>query len=69
MELLRVTEKSYKVPRGFRQPFSLEFHSAPGPVVPQGTYRLEHESLEAMELFLSPVQSKGDGFVYEAVFA
>ncbi len=34
----------------------------------QGIYRLEHDVLGAMELFLVPVSRDADGLYYEAVF-
>lgn len=51
-----------------RQPFSL-FFSGPGSfLLKQHTYRLTHETLDPMEIFLVPVGQEGDGYQYEAVF-
>lgn len=54
-----------------RRPFSLLFHGPSEPVLPQGTYRVEHESMEALDLFLVPIgpdpEAQAD-MVYEAVF-
>lgn len=48
--------------------FSLMFR-APADVPPeQGSYRLEHQSLSAMELFLVPVKRDATGVFFEAVF-
>jgi hypothetical protein len=42
---------------------------APADVPPeQGSYRLEHQSLSAMELFLVPVKRDATGVFFEAVF-
>ena len=36
--------------------------------LPQATYRLEHEQLGALDLFLVPVRKEAAGFLYQAVF-
>ena len=60
VELRNVFVTSHRMPKGFRQPFSLEFLPEPGPAQPQRIYRMEHESLGPMEVFLCPLQG-GDG--------
>ena len=62
VELVEVTE----IPRGpsSRAPFSLEFRGGPNPPLPQRIYRLEHDALGAIEIFLVPIASDR----YEAVF-
>jgi hypothetical protein len=62
VELVEVTE----IPRepGGRAPFSLEFQGGPNPPLPQRIYRVEHEALGPMEIFLVPIASDR----YEAVF-
>jgi hypothetical protein len=62
VELVEVTE----IPRkpGGRAPFSLEFEGGPNPPLPQRIYRVEHEGLGLMEIFLVPIASDR----YEAVF-
>lgn len=49
--------------------FSLVFRTAPEVVLPQRVYRLEHDSLGALDLFLVPIGPDGEGMCYEAVFA
>lgn len=49
---------------GGRQPFSLTFEAPAEPALPQRIYRLEHEQLDALEIFLVPVARTH----YEAVF-
>lgn len=39
----------------FRQPFAALFHGPLAPVLPQGIYRLEHDKLGVLELFIVPV--------------
>jgi hypothetical protein len=68
VELWKVRVPERKPPRGFRQPFALEFKPPDGPVLPQGLYRLEHESFRVIELMITPVVAGGGGFLYEAVF-
>ena len=60
----------------FRNPFSVVFHGPLEPVRPQGIYRLEHEHLGGLELFIVPLGPneppvRGDAptaMRYEAVF-
>jgi hypothetical protein len=55
-------------PAGRREPFSLLFRGPRSPWAPQGSYRLEHEQLGTLELFLVPLGPDADGMRYEAVF-
>lgn len=49
--------------------FSVLFLGPPAAaVLPQATYRLEHEALGGLEIFLVPVGRDGDRVRYEAVF-
>jgi hypothetical protein len=52
-ELVEVTE--HGAPGTFRAPFSVLFHGPLQPVMPQGIYRVEHEQLGTMDLFIVPV--------------
>jgi hypothetical protein len=62
LELVEVTE----IPRdpGGRTPFSLVFQGGPNPPVEQRIYRVEHDGLGELELFLVPIAVDR----YEAVF-
>jgi hypothetical protein len=62
VELVEVTE----IPRepGGRVPFSLVFRGGPNPPLPQRIYRVEHEKLGELEIFLVPIAADQ----YEAVF-
>ena len=62
VELVDVSE----IPRepGGRAPFSLEFQGGPNPPLPQRIYRVEHDELGAIEIFLVPIAADR----YEAVF-
>lgn len=53
-ELAEVTEHG-GAPGRFRAPFAVLFHGPLQPVLPQGIYRVEHEQLGALELFIVPV--------------
>lgn len=53
---------------GGRQPFSLTFRGPAEPVLPQGTYRLEHAELGALDIFVVPIGHSADATSYEAVF-
>jgi hypothetical protein len=61
-QLVEVTEIP-REPAG-RVPFSLIFQGGPNPPLPQRIYRLEHERLGALEIFLVPIAADR----YEAVF-
>jgi hypothetical protein len=62
VELIEVSE----IPRepGGRTPFSLVFAGGPSPPLGQRVYRVEHEDLGALEIFLVPVAANR----YEAIF-
>jgi hypothetical protein len=53
---------------GLREPFSLQFRGPGDPFLRQRIYRLEHDALGALDIFLVPIGADGDGFRYEAVF-
>ena len=54
-ELADVSENPKAAVGTFRTPFSVVFHGPLEPVVPQGSYRLEHEHFGSLELFLVPI--------------
>jgi hypothetical protein len=54
---------------GSRAPFTLTFRGPADPVLAQRIYRLEHEHLQPMEIFIVPVARDDAGTSYEAVFA
>ena len=62
VELVEVTE----IPRepGGRAPFSLVFRGGPNPPLPQRIYRVEHDKLRELDIFLVPI----DVDRYEAIF-
>jgi hypothetical protein len=51
-----------------RRGFSILLRSALPGHLPQATYRLEHDVMGDLELFLVPVGAREGGVVYEAVF-
>lgn len=51
-----------------RAPFSLTFHGPAQPWAPQGTYRVEHDQLETLDLFLVPLGPDDRGMRYQAIF-
>jgi hypothetical protein len=53
---------------GGRQPFSLTFRGPPDPLLPQATYRLEHDTFGAPEIFVVPIGRDASGVRYEAIF-
>jgi hypothetical protein len=52
------------------QPFSVYFLGPPRPLLPQRTYRIAHDGMGTLELFLVPIgpDPKAGGMLYEAVF-
>jgi hypothetical protein len=65
LELVQVHEANYS-PR--LENFSLLFRGPMAPVLPQRIYRLDHNSLGRLEIFLVPLGPDGEGMQYEAVF-
>jgi hypothetical protein len=57
-----------EAPADHRAPFSLEFRAPLTSTLGQGSYRVEHGSSEAIELFLVPIGPDADGMLYQAVF-
>ena len=52
-----------------RQPFSLIFAGPPVPLLPQRIYRLAHEQLPPLDIFLVPIAADAAGVRYQAVFS
>jgi hypothetical protein len=61
-ELVEVTELQREP--GGRVPFSLLFRGGPKPPLPQRIYRVEHQRVGSIEIFLVPIAADR----YEAVF-
>lgn len=59
---------SLPMEQGGLERFSLFFGGPPDIMLPQGSYKLEHEALGALEIFLVPVARTEEGMRYEAVF-
>jgi Domain of unknown function (DUF6916) len=57
-----------KHPGSRRDPFSLYFRGHPQSYLPQAIYRVEHERMGTMEIFLVPIGPDAQGMRYEAVF-
>jgi hypothetical protein len=57
-----------KHPGSRREPFSLYFRGHPRSYLPQAIYRVEHERMGTMEVFLVPIGPDAQGMRYEAVF-
>ena len=48
--------------------FSVVFRGPLDPQLGQGIYRIEHDRLDAFDLFIVPVGQDRDGMYYEAIF-
>ena len=55
-------------PTNNREPFSIVFRGPSEPFIEQNTYKVENETLGAMEIFLVPLGPDSTGMQYEAVF-
>jgi hypothetical protein len=69
LTLVQVTEAGQAAQPDVRQPFSLQFL---GPVssqyLTQHIYRLDHEEMGALELFIVPLGTEAEQMRYEAIF-
>jgi hypothetical protein len=54
---------------GTRSPFSAVFRGPADPILPQRVYRVEHDSLGPLEIFIVPIGRDASGTAYEAVFS
>jgi hypothetical protein len=68
LELFDATVLGARPLSGRRAPFSILFRGPLSPVLPQRIYRLEHDAMEALDLFLVPLGAREGGMVYEAIF-
>jgi len=48
--------------------FSILFRGPLDPAIWQGMYKMEHDQLGTLDLFIVPIAKEEDGMVYEAVF-
>jgi hypothetical protein len=69
MSLIETTRLGVALQPEGRAPFSLEFLGPLEPVLPQRTYRFEHDQLGELEIFIVPLGPRDDRMRYEAVFA
>ncbi len=65
LKLVEVTEHLHTVRQ---ESFSVFFHGPASSFIRQGMYRLCHEKLGEIDLFLVPIGRDRDGYEYEAVF-
>jgi hypothetical protein len=69
MELASASELGAARQAGARRPFSLIFLGPAGSqYLLQGTYRLEHPQMEALDLFIVPLGPQQGRMRYEAIF-
>jgi len=57
-----------RLPPDVRPPFSLIFLAKDPRVLPQRLYRLEHDGMGTLSIFLVPVGKDASGVRYQAVF-
>lgn len=54
---------------GTRRPFSLMLLGPVEPLMPQGTYRLDNETLGPLDVFMVPLGPDGGGQRYQIIFS
>lgn len=70
LELVSVTETGQSSSPGTRAPFSLHFLGPASPqYLAQHIYRLEHEQMGALDLFIVPLGTDKERMRYEAILA
>jgi hypothetical protein len=67
-ELLEVRELGAAGPNAQRKPFAIILRGPRDRRLPQMIYKVQHETLGEMEIFLVPVAVDEKGYHYEAVF-
>ncbi|MCS7459127.1 hypothetical protein N0M98_03145 [Paenibacillus doosanensis] len=65
---LKLTEVEVKQASPQAEQFSLLLKGPEAPFLPQQMYRMNHEQLGELDLFMVPVGKGKDGFLYEIVF-
>ena len=65
LELVTVSEMQTSA---WQQSFSIVFQGPAARLIPQHIYKLVHEKLGELDLFLVPIGQQGDAILYEAVF-
>ncbi len=68
VELRLVECRGLSGARGRREPFSIVFRAPMDTRLPQNTYRLEHDEMGSLDLFMVPIGPDSEGMRYEAVF-
>lgn len=69
LRLVEAEETGERAAGMARDPFRLVFLGPTEPILPQRTYRLEHQELGAFDIFLVPIALDVRGTAYEAIFA
>ena len=66
LELISASELGEGAGRG--RPFSIVFRGGGDAVLPQRTYKMEHDQIGSFELFIVPIGPDERGLRYEAIF-
>lgn len=70
LELVEVVETGSAPGPNFRKPFTLIFANSDKTVyLPQRTYRIEHDGLGSMDLFVVPLGPDKTGMRYQVIFS
>lgn len=69
VELIQAQDSTFASPVTKRKPFSLIFRGPPEFYVPQRIYKIEHDEMGTLELFIVPIGPDERGMRYQAVFS
>ena len=69
LKLVSADKLTHSATVGEREAFSLVFRGNNGLNLPQQIYRISHEHMGAMDIFIVPIGPDEEGMCYEAVFS
>jgi hypothetical protein len=68
LQLIEASDLPASSAQGRRQGFSLIFRGPAGLYLPQQIYTIEHDEMEAMDIFLVPIRPDEKGMRLQAIF-
>ncbi len=68
LTLVQAAPSPWQREDGERVAFRLEFTGPPEPLLEQRTYRMQHDELETIEIFIVPIGRDEKAATYEAIF-
>lgn len=68
LTLVEAAPGPWQRPEGGPTAFRLEFSGPPDPILEQRIYRMDHESLGNLDIFIVPIARTDEKTTYEAIF-